>query len=48
MEKKESLAIKLKNGLHSLKSHWKTPPNGYYVNYKDFCVWHSAAVLCPF
>lgn len=36
MEKKESLAIKLKNGLHSLKSHWKTPPAGYYVNYKEF------------
>lgn len=28
--------MKLKKGLHSLKSHWKTPPDGYYVNYKEF------------
>ena len=36
MERKESLAMKLKNGIHSLKKHWKTPPDGYYVNYKEF------------
>lgn len=36
MEDKESLAMKLKNGIHSLKKHWKTPPDGYYVNYKEF------------
>ncbi|MGN1195501.1 MAG: MFS transporter [Acutalibacteraceae bacterium] len=36
MERKENLAMKLKNGIHSLKKHWKTPPAGYYVNYKEF------------
>lgn len=36
MERKENLAMKLKNGIHSLKNHWKTPPAGYYVNYKEF------------
>ncbi|MGN1134869.1 MAG: MFS transporter [Oscillospiraceae bacterium] len=36
MESKENLTTKLKQGIHSLKSHWKTPPDGYYVNYKEF------------
>lgn len=36
MENKENLSMKLKNGIYSLKSHWKTPPDGYYVNYKEF------------
>ena len=36
MEKKESINAKIKNGLQSLKTHWKTPPDGYYVNYKEF------------
>ncbi len=36
MEKKENINAKIKNGLQSLKSHWKTPPDGYYVNYKEF------------
>lgn len=36
MEKKESLGTKIKNGVATLKKHWKTPPDGYYVNYKEF------------
>ena len=36
MENKENLPMKLKNGIYSLKSHWKTAPDGYYVNYKEF------------
>lgn len=36
MENKEGLSTKIKTGLSSLKSHWKTPPEGYYVNYKEF------------
>lgn len=36
MEKKENITSKIKTGLGTLKSHWKTPPKGYYVNYKEF------------
>lgn len=36
MEKKESLGTKIKIGVATLKKHWKTPPDGYYVNYKEF------------
>lgn len=36
MKQKESLAAKIKTGAASLKKHWKTPPDGYYVNYKEF------------
>lgn len=36
MEEKESLGVKIKTGLATLKSHWKTPPDGYYVCYKEF------------
>lgn len=36
MENKEGLSTKIKTGLGNLKSHWKTPPDGYYVNYKEF------------
>lgn len=36
MTKKENLSIKIKTGVKSLKKHWKTPPDGYYVNYKEF------------
>lgn len=36
MEKKESLGTKIKVGVATLKKHWKTPPDGYYVNYKEF------------
>lgn len=27
---------KIKTGVSNLKRHWKTPPDGYYVNYKEF------------
>lgn len=36
MKEKSSIALKAKNGISSLKKHWKTPPDGYYVNYKEF------------
>ena len=36
MKEKQSLITKAKDGLSTLKSHWKTPPQGYYVNYKEF------------
>ena len=36
MKEKQSLVTKAKDGLKTLKSHWKTPPQGYYVNYKEF------------
>lgn len=36
MEKKESLGTKIKIGVATLKKHWKTPLDGYYVNYKEF------------
>lgn len=36
MEQKESLGTKIITGVATLKKHWKTPPDGYYVNYKEF------------
>ncbi|MCI5795605.1 MAG: MFS transporter [Ruminococcus sp.] len=36
MSKKEVLGTKIKTGAATLKKHWKTPPDGYYVNYKEF------------
>ncbi len=36
MEQKESFGTKIKTGVSTLKKHWKTPPDGYYVNYKEF------------
>ncbi len=36
MEQKKSLGAKIKTGVATLKKHWKTPPDGYYVNYKEF------------
>lgn len=36
MGQKESLGTKIKTGVATLKKHWKTPPDGYYVNYKEF------------
>ncbi|MGN0527777.1 MAG: MFS transporter [Eubacterium sp.] len=36
MEQKEGLGSKIKTGVATLKKHWKTPPDGYYVNYKEF------------
>ena len=36
MAEKQSLVTKAKDGLNTLKSHWKTPPEGYFVNYKEF------------
>lgn len=35
MKEKENLGTKLKRGMASLKAHWKTPSEGYYVNYKE-------------
>lgn len=36
MGQKESLGTKITTGVATLKKHWKTPPDGYYVNYKEF------------
>lgn len=36
MGSNDSFAAKIKTGVASLKKHWKTPPEGYYVNYKEF------------
>lgn len=36
MEQKESLGTKIITGVATLKKYWKTPPDGYYVNYKEF------------
>ncbi|MGN1202109.1 MAG: MFS transporter [Eubacterium sp.] len=36
MEQKEGLGAKIKTGVAALKKHWKTPPEGYYVNYREF------------
>lgn len=36
MSEKQSLSVKLKDGVQSLKKHWNTPPDGYFVNYKEF------------
>ncbi|MGN1419465.1 MAG: MFS transporter [Acutalibacteraceae bacterium] len=36
MEEKISLGQKIKNGISILKRNWKTPPQGYYVSYKEF------------
>lgn len=36
MGKNENVKVKIKNGISLLKKHWKTPPDGYYVNYKEF------------
>lgn len=33
---KEPLGTKISNGLNKFKSHWKTPPDGYQVCYKEF------------
>lgn len=36
MGSNDSFAAKIKTGVASFKKHWKTPPEGYYVNYKEF------------
>lgn len=36
MSSNDTFAVKIKTGIASLKKHWKTPPEGYYVNYKEF------------
>ncbi|MGN0467837.1 MAG: MFS transporter [Acutalibacteraceae bacterium] len=36
MEEKISLGQKIKNEISTLKRNWKTPPQGYYVSYKEF------------
>lgn len=36
MEQKKGLGTKIQTGVASLKKHWKTPPDGYYVNYREF------------
>lgn len=36
MEQKETLGTKIKTGIGKFKSHWKTPPEGYQVCYKEF------------
>ncbi len=36
MSEKQSVSVKLKDGVANLKKHWNTPPDGYYVNYKEF------------
>lgn len=33
---KQSLKAKIQTGVAKLKSHWKTPPDGYQVCYKEF------------
>lgn len=33
---KSNLKQKLTDGIATLKKHWKTPPDGYYVNYREF------------
>lgn len=32
----EKLSVKLKQGVQSVKKHWSTPPDGYFVTYKEF------------
>lgn len=36
MGSSNNLGSKLKNAIENLKLHWKTPPENYYVNYKEF------------
>ena len=36
MSEKGNVNVKIKDGIKKLKLHWKTPPKGYYVNYKEF------------
>lgn len=36
MEQRNGLGTKIRTGVASLKKHWKTPPDGYYVNYREF------------
>lgn len=36
MSKVNELKAKAATGLHTLKSHWKTPPDGYFVSYREF------------
>lgn len=35
-ESNEPLGVKITNGVNKFKSHWKTPPDGYQVPYKEF------------
>ena len=34
--KTDAIFQKAKEGLIRLKLHWKTPPDGYFVNYREF------------
>ena len=36
MNEKTSIKEKMSTGVANLKKHWETPPDGYYVNYKEF------------
>lgn len=38
---KEPLGTKISNGLDKFKSHWKTPPEGYQVSYKEFAAFSA-------
>ena len=34
--KTDAIFQKAREGLNRLKLHWKTPPDGYFVNYREF------------
>ena len=34
--KTDAIFQKAREGLNRLKLHWKTPPEGYFVNYREF------------
>lgn len=36
MSKLSNLKEKAKTGISNIKKHWKVPPDGYFVNYKEF------------
>ena len=36
MSKISVLEVKVSDGIKNIKKHWKTPPDGYFVNYREF------------
>lgn len=32
----KNLSVKINTMVGKLKTYWRTPPEGYYVNYKEF------------
>lgn len=47
-EKKKGSSQKLKNAVSSLKSYWKTPPEGRYIPFKEIAAYSFGGIGVKF